>query len=159
MSAIDIGAAAISRATAFSANYTIIALDNPANLSGIITSVEIWAKTNISGLKVGTFYLVSGTTYKCRDSATLGSVATGAKRTFSGLAINVVAGDFIGCFFGPGTIMENSTGGAGAAYLSGVHMTPGSSFTYTMVSNHVLSLYGAGIVPSVSDASFLLRMI
>lgn len=72
--AIDIGPGAIDRA-AFASVGTIIDLANPANKSGIITSVDFWFSGGGTGVRVGTFFLVSGTTYQCRDSATIGSVS------------------------------------------------------------------------------------
>ena len=48
MSVIDVGPAAISRTGGFPAQLTLIALANPANLSGIITSVDVWAYTTIA---------------------------------------------------------------------------------------------------------------
>ena len=161
MSTIDVGAAAISRATGIGFGSTVIALDNPANLSGIISSVDVWANIAMTGLMVGTFYFVSGTTYKCRDSATLGSVAAGSKITFSGLAINVVAGDLIGYYLpSAGQIAASSSGGAGCLYLNSTKaINPGDSASYGTYSNYAMSLYGTGVTPSVSGASFLLRMI
>jgi len=159
MSAIDIGAAAISRGYGTTSGYTYVLRDNPANDSGIITSVEVWAKTAMAGLRVGTFYLVSGTTYKCRDSATLGSVATGSKRTFSDLAIQVVVGDLIGFYATSGTLMLGVTGGAGYVAKTGEFIDAGDSTSFNATNNYIISLYGVGATSPLSGASFLLRMI
>jgi hypothetical protein len=55
---ISIGAAAIDRAAYASANSTLLDLANPASESGTVSTVEIWSRTNLSGCKVGIFYLV-----------------------------------------------------------------------------------------------------
>jgi len=94
---IDVGAGYTgSSETSLWAGYTIIDLTNPANASGTITSIQIRAQTALTGMRVGTFYLVSGATYKCRDSATIGSVTAGSVQTFP-VQLTIVTGDFIGC--------------------------------------------------------------
>ncbi|MGA7677989.1 MAG: hypothetical protein WCA51_06420, partial [Dehalococcoidia bacterium] len=103
MATITVGDAAIDRASSLSFGNTYMSLGNPANAGGILDTAEVWAATSISGLRVGTFYLVSGTTYKCRDSMTIGSVTAGAKQTFTGLSLAVQQGDFIGCYFTGGS--------------------------------------------------------
>jgi hypothetical protein len=160
MSVIDIGSDAINRATYTGGGGTFIELDNPANLSSIIDSIQIWAYSNITGLKVGTFYFVSGTTYKCRDSATLGSVTAGSKQTFSGLAINVIAGDLLGFYWpaGQGNLELSTSGGAGLLQATGDILTPGASASCTTNANWNVSIYGTGSAP-LTGASFLLRMI
>lgn len=160
MSAIDIGPDATSRTAGAGAGSTFIMKANPANDSGVITSVDVWAYATITGLRVGTFYLVSGTTYKCRDSASLGSVATGSKQTFTGLAITVVAGDLIGFYITTsGSLMYSTSGGTGYFWVSGEYIDPTDSTSYTSQSSRDMSLYGAGATPSLTGAAFLLRMI
>lgn len=158
MSAIDIGAAAISRAYGVSLG-TAISVDNPANLSGIITSVSVWAKTTIAGLRVGTFYLVSGTTYKCRDSAALGAVNTGSIQTFNGLSIQVVQGDLIGCYMSSGYIMLDGSGFGGVMNNGSEYIDPEDSASFSLSAGYAMSLYGVGAEVALGNASFLLRMI
>ena len=79
--AIDIGGGAIDRnGTVSSAGYTDIDMANPANADGEITSVSFWFNTQASGVRVGTYYLLYGTTFKCRDSAIIGTVTAGSKQ-------------------------------------------------------------------------------
>jgi hypothetical protein len=147
MATIDIGDAAIDRNSTATSAYTWIDLGNPANDTGTITSVEVWANTNITGLIVGTFYLVSGTTYKCRDSEVIGSVTAGSKKTFS-VSIDVQAGDYIGCYFSTGTL-EYSTSGTGVALASGEYIDPGDEVGYAVYSGYALSLYGTGVTAAL----------
>lgn len=149
---IDIGAAAIDRGDSFVPEYTGIALDNPANASGKITSVEIWAKTDLTGCKVGTFYK-DGTSFTCRDYATIGGVASGSKQTFSGLDIDVETGDYIGIYFSAGSLEMDLSGGAGMYYKSGDQFDAGTQ-TYELWDVVIYSLYGEGEEPPVAGRSF-----
>ncbi len=137
---IDVGSAAIARDGPASALFTLIDLANPANASGVITSVEVWAVTNITGLRVGSFYLVSGTTYKCRDSVTIGAVTAGSKQTFS-TRFSIQAGDFIGCYYATGTL-HSGAGGSGWMYVSGEYIDPNDSAIFALQAGQALSLYG-----------------
>jgi len=143
MSDIDIGSAAIDRASTATLTFTLIDLANPANFWGKITSIEVWAASNMTALRVGTFYLVSGTTYKCRASATIGDVTAGSKQTFP-VSIAVHDGDFIGCYFAAGTIERDTTGGSGIMYFSGESIDAGDEESYTSLAEHAISLYGTG---------------
>lgn len=143
---IDIGPGAVDRTDDDIWSYTVVLLDNPANATGTITSIEVWAQANITGLRVGIFYLVSGTTYKCRSSVTIGNVAAGAKRTFTApddfAALDVVAGDFIGSYFSGGNI-EAEPAGDGQMYKKGEFIDPGDQADYEAFIN-TESLYGTG---------------
>ena len=144
MATITVGDAAIDRASSLSFGNTYMSLGNPANAGGILDTAEVWAATSISGLRVGTFYLVSGTTYKCRDSMTIGSVTAGAKQTFTGLSLAVQQGDFIGCYFTGGSIERDTSGGSGLRYKSGEYIDPGDEASFTLFSNNAMSLRCTG---------------
>ncbi len=148
---IDVGSAATDRNVTSVAGYTQIDLANPALASGKITSVEVWANTTLAGFRVGTFYLVSGTTYRCRDSAIIGTVTAGSKQTITqdssgnALAITVVAGDFIGCYYTGGTLETSNSGGSGRAYTIGEKIDPGDQATdYYTDAGYSISLYATG---------------
>lgn len=143
---IDIGSPAIERPTDLSHTYTWISLENPANEDGDIAKIEIWPRTNMSGLKVGTFY---GTppNLTSRDWAALGDALAGGKRIFEGLAIEVKAGDYLGYY---------AAGGYGGADSdSPLYSKAGDQFGtglqhYTQ-ENWVgpkISLYGEGAAPA-----------
>lgn len=144
MTTIDVGSTAINRDSYGDAGTTFIDFANPANLSGLIDTIEVWANQNMSGLKVGFFYLVSGTTYKCRTVISIGSVTAGSKQTFSGLSAAIVAGDYIGFYWSGGRI-EYGTAGVGRGYLAGDHVNVDeqSSFGVAMGSGS-FSCYGTG---------------
>ena len=150
--AIDIGAACIDRSSTFTFPVTLIGKDTPANASGIITTVEIWSITfyDLVNCIVGTFYTTNGNTLKCRDSATIGAVVGGAKRTFtqdSGsnpLAITVVESDYIGIYATAGRIERHASGYAGLWYIAAEHIDPGDEATYSFAVGDAISLHGIG---------------
>ena len=91
------------------------------------------------------FYLVSGTTYKCRSSATLGSVTSGSKQTFSGLSLTVQTGDLIGIYYDTG---EVSTAAGDTGFLHTAINTelidPNDQGIYSVSTGRTLKLYGTG---------------
>lgn len=150
--AIDIGSAAINRGGTFTNSYTLVEKDNTANADGLITSIEIWANTDISGLRVGTFYVVAGNTLKCRDSEAIAGVITaGSKVTKSDLSITVTTGDYLGCYYTGGQI-ELDTSGAGQWFYDGECIDPDDSAAFTFEDSRSWSLYGTGgpVLPTVS---------
>lgn len=54
--ALDIGDAATDRDTTKAAGTTYLNIGNPSESDGIVTDVEIWTNTELTGCKVGTFY-------------------------------------------------------------------------------------------------------
>lgn len=140
---ISIGAEAIDRASQFP-SYTVIGLDNPANETGIITSVEIWAKINLTQCQVATFFLVSGNNLSTRGSHYIGNVTAGSKQVFSGLSINVVASDFLGIYYNNGQMERSTSGGAGLWYLGG-DWIPCTNHTFNRISDDIISIHGIGV--------------
>jgi hypothetical protein len=77
-------------------NYSRLCSDNAANADGSLDTVEVYTQGNCNALKAGTFFLVSGTTYECRDVETIANVTGGSPQQLAGLDITVVTGDLIG---------------------------------------------------------------
>lgn len=143
--AIDVGAEAIPREYTFSQDYTIVGKDNPANASGTITSVEIWAESTLGNCKVGIFFLTNGNTLKCRSVAEIGGVISGAKRTIPiDPGIAVVTGDYIGLIFELGTIERDSTGFAGFWYIFSDQCIVDAEAEYLFLAGDAISLKGLG---------------
>ena len=151
MAAIDIGAAAIDRGNNYGPG-TCVNEGNPANANGSITSVEIWALSNLSDCEVATFYF-SGNSGSTRDYEAIGSVTSGSKQTFSGLDIDVQTGDYIGAYFSAGTIEMSASGGAGLWYKNATDYIPCTSQTFNHLSSYVISLYGEGETAGVTEKS------
>lgn len=133
---------------------------NPANADGEITSASFWFNTAASGVRVGTYYLVSGTTFKCRDSAAIGAVTAGSKQTFtqdsSGnpLSLEVHTGDFIGWYVTGGNLEKDSSG-TGIYYVSGEYIDPGDQASFTQISGYGVSIYGQSSGSSANLLSYV----
>jgi len=141
---IDIGLAAEDRGAYLTNGNTLIDKTNPANDTGSIDTWEIYAfNTNMGGTKAGTAS-GSGTSYTPRDYADIGTVETGAKRTFTGLDVDVETGDFSAIYYSSGYIESDTSGYGGVYYRSGDQFGAGAQ-TYTLNdSDRGLSLYGTG---------------
>lgn len=138
---IDIGVVPIGRTTAY-VNYTLINKANPANATGKITSIEVWVTGNCN-LEVATFYQGAANYFTTRDSETLMGVTAGAKRTFE-VDLNVVEGDFIGCFSPTGGIAGiTTTDGEGVWYKSSDRI-PCENLSFSLSAAWVMDLYGTG---------------
>lgn len=153
MTAIDIGPGATDGETYFgSMPRTIISAGNPANADGILDTVEIWAYSALSNVKVGTFYYVSGSyVYACRDSAVIGSVTAGSKQTFSGLSIQVHTGDLLGLYATSGNIESNIAPGIYSVSADGF----ANNQTYTWNQYYNISLYGSGVTVMIGGGAIM----
>jgi len=141
---IDIGAPAINRNTIFDARDTWVEESNPANETGTIDTIEIWAANDISDCEAATFIHEGSNVFSTRDTELLGLVPAGSKQTFSGLDCDVTAGDYIGAGgASDGDIEADSTGGTGIWFGSGDKI-PCSSVTFTHYASYIMSLYGTG---------------
>jgi hypothetical protein len=155
------GSEATDRAASGStAGYTDIDLASPITATGWITQVEVWMRVSATNLRVGTFYLDSGTTYICRDSAALGAVTAGSKvtqTTDSGgdpLRIVCQSGDYIGWYDVDGSIEYDTTGGSGWMYFNGERIDPADTASFSSASNYAGSCRGAYIVTKTSAGTF-----
>ena len=141
---IDIGSDAIDRASTCIDGSTRIDKNNPANASGTLHTVQVYAFSDLKGFRVGTFYSTNGNTLKCRDSVLIGDVEAGAQRTFPGLSFTVEAGDYIGCFFTGGIIERDTSGYPGYWSIVGEYIDPGDEAIYSFHPGYAISLYGIG---------------
>jgi len=140
--AIDIGSAAINRNSSVTYGYTLINKDNPANESGKITSVDIWANVSLTSCQIATFFVVSGDNLSTRDTYYIGTVQLGFKRTFT-VDLDVQAGDYIGIYYPSGEIESNDTGYSGVWFSSG-DLIPCTNHGFSTQSGDTMSLYGIG---------------
>jgi hypothetical protein len=113
---------------------------------GIITSVEVWAQADMTGLIIGMFKKV-GSQYAASSTQTIniGNVAAG-KQTFNGLNLKCFAGDYLGYYFNNDTgRIENNVPGSGGSV---VNITPGGNLCgdttpYTYVGGSSIQSIGA----------------
>jgi len=138
---IDIGSAAIDGDGVEYINHTKISNINPANATGTITSIEIWANSNLSNVEVATFINSTSNTFSTRDYETIGSVTAGSKQTFT-VDLDVGTGDYIG-LYGAGAIERTGTGG-GLWYRVSTDAIPCTDLSFTYASGPVMSIYATG---------------
>ena len=144
---IDIGGLAIDRVGRGGAQYTIINATNPANAGGIITSIEVWANTDLEGFEVATFYVVDTNTFTTRDHYTIGNVAAGSKQTFSGLSIAVAAGDYLGhyvAFSIPAGYIELDSEGYSGYWYKANDFIPCADVLFGFINSRCFSVHGIG---------------
>ncbi|MDD5500790.1 MAG: cadherin-like beta sandwich domain-containing protein [Candidatus Omnitrophica bacterium] len=156
MADIILGSDPISRPSASPSGYTYIYMANPATVDGWITAFQVYFHTAPSVFKVGLFYLVSGPTWRCRNSVTVEGISSGLQ-TIDGLVMEVRAGDYIGFWHQGGTLARHDSGGVGARYISGEYTDPGDEASFALISSgRILSVRGIGttdfVPPVVLDS-------
>jgi len=151
--AVDIGMSAINRDLAYAISAaTTFNVENPANATGKITSIEIYANSNLSNVEVATFFEVTPGYYSTRDNVTIGSVTAGSKQTFtvdSGsnpISLDVQTGDFLGIKSTAGNIEWDFTGFNGIRFVLGDKI-PCTNEAFDLNSDDAISLYGTGTEP------------
>lgn len=147
-----IGSPAIDRPDAENNAVTIIQLANPSTVKGFITHLEVQALSGFSltNWAVGTFYLVSGTTFHCRDSNLLvdDNVPGGSKQPYdvdkagNPLHIAVQPGDYIGSYYTSGYMELSQSGGVGVYKTASKKITPGEEAVYVLTAGDDESLEG-----------------
>ena len=127
LTAITIGAGATNMSSTLPP-ATWVDKNNPANETGKITSIEIYAVTGYGDLlncEVGIFYVVSGNNLSTRSNVTLGTVTQGSKQTFTEdsesnpINMDVTAGDYIGLYWTGAGRIERAVSGAGSWGVGG----------------------------------------
>lgn len=149
---IDIGMAAIIRNSNHSPGFTVINKGNPANKTGKITSIEIYARnSDLSNVEIATFRLIGDGDwpgyykFSTRGIYTIGNVIVGSKQTFSGLDITVEKDDYIGMYWEGGDMQLDSIAGYPGIYIKGGNQIPCSNANFYFGSSiSVISLYGIG---------------
>ncbi len=157
MADIILGSDPISRPSASPAGYTYIYLASPATVDGWITAFQAYFHTAPTLFKVGLFYLIGGSTWRCRNSVTVEGVLSGSTQTIDGLVMEVRAGDYIGFWHQGGTLARTDSGGPGARYISGEYADPGDEASYSLISSgRILSVKAIGttdfVPPAVLDS-------
>lgn len=155
---VDIGSPAIDGNTSYSG--TLVDKNNPANYSGTITSVELWANEALAGCKIATFFVESGNNLTTRDYETIqidgqdaGVVPAGSKQTAS-VSLDVEEGDYIGLYFTAGKIDINESG-ALKPWFTAVDNIPCENVAFdSFIANYQISLYGTGVTSHLDYIKF-----
>ncbi|MBA7588436.1 hypothetical protein ES708_30494 [subsurface metagenome] len=150
---IDIGCPAIDRSASITSGYTEVDKNNPANISGTVNKVEIFAVTgnDMANVEVGIFYEESANRLTTRDSAFIGTVIGGSVQTFD-VNLTVVAGDYIGVYFTGGRLEYDPSGPVGDWRKANDHI-PCTNVAFDFYSGRCMSLHGIGIIVVEEEAA------
>ena len=147
MAAIDVGAAAIDRVSSTLADYTFIAKENPANLSGKITTIAVYVyNATLVGAKVATFQETSSNVFTARASQTLPDTTVGYHEIV--VDLDVEAGDYIGIFIPSDTSRLDKDSTADGYWTLVGDQTACTDATFTFTAERSISLYGTGETPA-----------
>ncbi len=141
---IDIGSPAINRSSHLGFR-TVINKNNPAQVSGIVTSVEIYSFSPLRDCKVAIFYTAGGNVFSTRNYVAIGTVPDG-KQIFA-VNLNVQVGDYIGMYYsysGGAGVMLDSTGGVGLWWKSSDYIPCTNEEFILPDGGRIISLYGIG---------------
>ncbi len=147
--ALDVGPGATNRAAALAQGNTVIDLANAVNGDGVITSVSIWAATDLTGVEVAMFYEVTSGVFSVRSSDTIGDVTSGSKQTFA-VELPCVAGDYLGIWWTGGTLEVDTAGGSGVRAAAGDQI-PCYGQAFALSANYAISIEGAGNISLVRE--------
>jgi hypothetical protein len=147
MAVITIGNTASDRANIEGLSYTKIDKNNPANETGTITSVDIYAQADIANCKIGVFTLISGSSFTCRSAtADLGTVTAGIHNYT--VSLSVVTGDYLGIYGSSfNGKVETDQSGAGLWYKSGDQTSCVNTAFSSLIPNRTMSIGGTGTTP------------
>ena len=142
---INVGPACINRGGALALNITYVTKDNPANETGVINYICLWAATVMSGIEVASFSAV-GNDLTTNGHVALANAAVGkneynAPGDFAAFNINV--DEYIGIYYTGGTIDVDWAGGVGVWDLAGDQI-PCVGATFALTAGRIISLHGTG---------------
>lgn len=138
---IDIGSPAIDRANALGWDNTFVEKNNPANVTGKILQVQVYAQADMTGAIIAIFEEVEANKLTARDNIVIGNITAGSVQSFD-VNLNVVTGDYIGIYFATG-ILKLDTFGGGNWWHEGDE-TSCINLAFTFFANRTMSLYGKG---------------
>jgi len=150
MAVINIGAAAIDRATNGAVHMAWLNKENPANYTGRIKLIKTWLhEPCLTSFIPAIYYVVAGNTLRCRDLAIFATVAAGYVETV--VDLEVEAGDYIGCYVSEEMELD-SAGGQGLWYKAGAAGVPskGNDIDYDFNANWTVSICGVGLTVAAS---------
>ena len=141
-----IGEEAINRSSIVTEGTTVINKGNPAQASGTVKLIAIWASYSIRGVEVATFYEVSTGRYSTRDTQSIsGTVYAGSRREYA-VNLNVQKGDLIGIHFTSGHIEKAYSGYSGLWIKNGDYI-PCTNMSFSFQSGSCISLEGVVVSP------------
>jgi len=150
-SPIDVGNPAINRNDFIPKNNTVIDKNVSADGSGKIKTIETYFLGNMTNVKVGIFYVVSGNFLTTRSNVTLGPVTGNSKQIITkdsggnDISLDVVAGDYIGVYFTAASGGIENTWLGGATWYLGGDKIPCTNQEFSFDATHYkTSIHGIG---------------
>lgn len=148
--AISVGDSCTDRHTSVGINQTIVTHINPANATGTIDTMSVYAVGDVAGLEYAAFaasgndLTTNGDTNGSNLSAGAGSCTTHTAAGNDFTAFAIASGEYIGAV-GTSGVLEYQTIAAtdDIWYKSGDNI-PCSGVTFTYLSNRNISIGGAG---------------
>jgi len=143
---IDIGTLVSGHELVGYPHFTLVNKSNPANATGKITRIEIYAYANLSNCKVATFYRPDPDNFpdnlSTRDTEFIGTVISGSKQIFK-VDLDVMEGDCIGIYFTAGYLCA----AIGYSGLWGIEedRIPCTN-QFFGISDGTVSIYGTGSI-------------
>ena len=145
MAVITIGQTVSNRNSSANFSNSTTIYKGTANATGKIDTFNIYVNTEMPNLKIGVFY-ESGGQFTCRSYTTIGTATAGSK-SYTGLDLDVVEGDYIGTYWSTGGKIEADSTSGDYWYKSGDNFTNGAqSYTFNDSGgyNNAFSVNGTG---------------
>lgn len=154
---IDVGDEAVNGGSDM-AGHTCVTKGNPANATGTIDTLYLWADTDVASgtMEVATFYVVSGNNLSTRDSVTLGAITAGAERTITTdvdsnpIALEVAEGDYIGFYCADDSLEVSGSGYSGMWMKVSTDAIPCTNLSFNSYAGWGVSLNGTGETEEVA---------
>jgi len=156
LGAIDLGPASLDRGSNVG-GFSLVAKENPANDSGTIDTVTVYFSANSGNFDVATCTEdgSNNITTTRDDETTAGGYAAGEHAI--SVSLNVVTGDYAGCYVqNSGSLERDLSGADGYWYKSGDNI-PCTAVAYSWATPRTISLYMTGETPAA--ATFIPRVI
>jgi len=166
MAVITIGNEATDRASQVGLTSTNVDANSPATGTGTITSIEVYAYDNWSGIiQAATFYRKDPIGFPnkltTRDVVDLGNISAGyneytVDESSNAISLNVVEGDFIGIYASTGSIDVTLTDtNVGRWYQTGDRI-PCDDYTFIVQANRTLSIKGTGVTAEAAAGNAIM---
>ncbi len=143
---LDVGAGDNAHDDWISYGITYIDATNPANLAGILTTIDMWLVQAVTNQIVGVFRPVSGSNspHLCIAIVTFASLGSG--KNTKAITLPVIPGDRLGFYNETlGSLYNASSGGSGFYSTSGNKCVVGLQSTFAATADVRISALAQGI--------------
>lgn len=143
---IDIGVLAEDYTSSW-VHATLINKSNPANASGVITTIHIYGKVNMPEVTVATFYRPDPGGFPnnltTRDEEYITDLLEPGYHEYT-VDLDVIEGDYIGIHYTNGDIEKKVNGEQGIWYKNGTDAIPCNNYVFYFQASNAVALYGTG---------------